>query len=151
MRVTARARRLASEPVTIRASTLPAPVLTYVVASEEWRLEATYVYAAPGATFRLPAGFRFDLASVPRWLWWLIAPFELSITAPLVHDFLYRYAGDPPSGAVSPPTRFTRREADTLFRTTMAEEGVSPARRFVAFWAVRLFGGTAWGRTPGEG
>ena len=41
----------------------------------------------------VPAGFRFDLASIPRLLWPVVGPFELSIDAPLFHDACYQYGG----------------------------------------------------------
>lgn len=43
----------------------------------------------------MPERFRFDLASLPREAWPLIAPFELSIAAPLLRDYLYRSGGAP--------------------------------------------------------
>ena len=46
-----------------------------------------------------------DLSSVPRAFWGLIAPFEVSIEAPLEHDFLYQHRGDPPAGTIDLPAR----------------------------------------------
>lgn len=130
--------------VRIAESTLPAPVLTYDVDEETWRLEEPYTYQdAPNAII-VPAQFKFDLASVPRAFWWLIAPFELSISAPLIHDFLYRYGGDPPDGTIFPPRTYSRKEADILFREIMRKEGVWAWRWFAAYHAVRLFGGARW-------
>jgi hypothetical protein len=122
-------------------------VLTYKTASRRWRLEQTYDYydESRGRRLTVAAGFEFDLSSVPRLLWWLIAPFELSIAAPLVHDFLYRYRGEPPPGSVLPPHRYTRAESDRLFRRAMEQEGVGAWRRGAAYAAVRAFGRVAWG------
>lgn len=140
-----RAYRLRHEPVRIARSALPAPVVSYDVLAREWQLEVAYGYLDPPHLLTVPQGFRFDLASVPRPFWWLIAPFELSVAAPLVHDFLYRFAGDPPAGAIVPPRRYDRTESDALFRRIMAQEGVPAWRRAAAWRAVRWFGGRAWG------
>ena len=86
----------------------------------------------------------FDLSSIPRLFWPVIAPFELSITAPLVHDFLYAHGGEPPPGSVSPPRTYTRRETDRIFRVIMRAEGVAAWRRILGYAAVRLFGRSAW-------
>lgn len=137
------AKQLSQQPVEVAASTLPAPVLTYL-GDDRWRLEEDYAYQDGGRVITVPAGYEFDLSSVPRALWWLIAPFELSITAPLLHDFLYGYGGNPPAGSVVPPHVYTRKEADDLFRTVMEQEGVPAWRRTLAYGAVRLFGGPAW-------
>jgi hypothetical protein len=146
------ARALRGESVRIEGSRLPPPVLTYDTALERWRLEAPYVYDDGPHRITVPAGFEFDLASVPRPLWSVIAPFELSIAAPLLHDFLYRYQGAPPAGAVAPPRTYTREEGDLLFERVMEEEGVAAWRRLIAYRAVRWFAGRAWSEGhPAEG
>jgi Protein of unknown function (DUF1353) len=137
------ATQLQNQPVEISESPLPPPVLTYI-GDDRWRLEADYTYQDGEHRITVPAGFEFDLSSVPRAFWSLIAPFELSITAPLLHDFLYQYGGRPPAGTVEPPRTYTRRQADQLFRAVMEREGVPAWRRLPAYAAVRAFGGGAW-------
>lgn len=83
----------------------------------------------------VPAGFECDLASVPRVLWPIIAPFELSPAAAVVHDYLYRNGG---FGVI------TRKGADDILAQIMEEEGVPAWKRRAAYSAVRLFGGRAW-------
>lgn len=133
--------------VRIRGSSLAAPLLTYNVARGTWTLEETYAAHDGTWTLTIAAPFEFDLATIPRFVWSLIAPFELSIVAPLVHDFLYLSAGDPAAGSIVPPRRYTRLETDRLFRRHMQSEGVSAWRRNLGFAAVRVFGGRYWG-TP---
>ena len=137
-------RELKEARVTVVGSALSAPVISYEVSTKSWRLERAYGYRHSGNTITVPAGFEFDLASVPRPIWWLIGPFDLSIAAPLIHDFLYRYGGAPPDGSIEPPRTYTRKEADLLFRSMMHEEGVWWWRRAAAYRAVRWFGGAAW-------
>ena len=40
-------------------------------------------------TIKVPTGFVTDLASVPRALWWAIAPFDVARAA-IIHDLLYK-------------------------------------------------------------
>ena len=40
-------------------------------------------------TVTVPTGFVTDLASVPRAMWWLIAPFDVARAA-IIHDLLYK-------------------------------------------------------------
>ena len=68
------------------------------------------------------------------------------MTAALLHDFLYREAGDPGPGSVRPPRVYSRREADVLFREVMEKEGVANWRRVLGYAAVRVFGHWAWRR-----
>lgn len=133
--------------VVIEGSQLPSPVLSWV-GDKRWRLEADYKVADQSRTINIQKGFVFDLSSVPRFLWWLIAPFELSISAPLIHDFLYQASHDS-DGGVAPPYAYTRREVDRLFRRLMEEEGVPAWRKDLGYVAVRMFGGLAW-RTRGK-
>ena len=139
------AYRLNRSSVAIAGSPLPPPLISYL-GGGRWRLEATYRYRAGTTVITVPAGFEFDLASVPRLLWTLIAPFELSIVAPLLHDFLYRNGGSLPAGAIEPRRTFTRAQADRLFLDLMGVENVPAWRRVPAYLAVRLFGGHAWRR-----
>jgi hypothetical protein len=140
----ASARALRRHSVAIPASRLPPPLVSYLVDRERWVLEAPYAYTDDGHRITVPQGFEFDLASVPRAFWSLIAPFELSIAAPLLHDFLYRYRGEPPAGAIEPTRRYSRLEADRLFRRVMEEEGVARWRRVLAYLAVRWLSSFAW-------
>lgn len=138
-----RCYRLDHDRVDVADSRLPPPVLTFIGAGR-WRLEQPYDYRDGDTVISIPAGFEFDLSSVPRLFWFLIAPFELSIAAPLLHDFLYRFGERPPPGSVTPPRAYTRAEADRMFREIMRAEGVSAWRRVLAYAAVRLFGRSAW-------
>lgn len=133
---------LQHQVVALPDSELPPPVVTYHVALGAWSLESDYLYRRDGHLLLVPAGFTFDLASIPRLVWVVIAPFELSIAAPLLHDFLYRHRGVP---AVDHSARtYTRAEADRLFLEVMTREGVRRWRMLAAFGAVRLFGWLAW-------
>lgn len=125
---------------------LPPVQLTYRLREGEWRLEAPFRCEVGGSRLEVPDGFRFDLASVPRVFWVLVAPFELSLAAPLVHDFLYRWAGVLPRGSVVPWRSFSRAEADRAFCRLMARQGVAGWRLATAYLAVRLAGFLAWRR-----
>jgi hypothetical protein len=117
------------------------PEVTYDVPHHSWTLTETWWCRVDHTIIRIPAGFSFDLASIPRVLWWLLAPNELGIAPPLAHDFLYQNRG-----VVTDPFDrvFTRREVDRLFRQLMGEEQVWWWRRWAAWAAVRAFGWLAW-------
>lgn len=137
------AYRLDHDRVEIAGSRLPPPVITSPTIGR-WRLENDYTYHDGATAITIPAGFEFDLSSVPRVFWSLIAPFELSIVAPLVHDFLYGHGGNPPAGSVTPPRAYTRAEVDRIFSDAMKAENVPPWRRVLAYASVRLFGHGGW-------
>ena len=130
------AQQLSNDPVEVRSSHLAPPILSFV-GGRQWRLEADFWFPDAGRVITVPKGFLFDLSSVPRALWWLIAPFDLSVVAPLIHDFLYRYGGKPPVGSIEPPHTYTRAEVDAVFRRVMEAENVAAWRRVLGYAAVR--------------
>jgi Protein of unknown function (DUF1353) len=130
-----------STPIFIEKSSLPDPVIKYNEQKEIWILTENYTYQDDSFTIIVKKDFEFDLASVPRAFWWVISPFDLSIAAPLIHDFLYIHQGKPPQDTIIPYRQFTRLEADQLFDCIMEREGVATWRRAIAYRAVRLFGG----------
>ncbi len=93
----------------------------------------------PGFMIEVPDGFRYDGASVPRFLWSLsgIRPDGIIRAAALIHDFVYRNKGW--DGLL------TRKEADQLFRIMIRQAGGSWWKAWKAYRAVRLFGRLAWG------
>lgn len=108
-----------------------APTVTYDADTGQWTLQNTVEVLG----VCIPEGFEFDLASIPRFMWALVGPFELSIEAPLLHDYLYRRGG---LGI------YSRLNADNMFLAVMKAEGIAAWRRVPAWIAVRLFGWTGW-------
>lgn len=111
-----------------------------------WRLDRDVQHTDPvlACTLFVKKGYEFDLASVPRPIWPVIAPFELSILAPLFHDLVYEFRGVLPAELVSPFRTFSRQEADDLFLRLMILEEVSRWKRAMAYAAVRSAGWTYW-------
>ena len=93
--------------------------------------------------FKIPQNFEFDLASIPRIIWPLIGSFELSLVAPLIHDYLYQFHGEPVHHRHASHTWFkpvlTRAEADQIFLNLMLAEKVTSWKAKAAYRAVRLF------------
>lgn len=83
----------------------------------------------------IPAGFEWDGASLPRFVWTVFGytPFMPCLMLPsLVHDYLYSQK------------RGTRRAADELFLRLMKENGVDDDDAESMFIAVRNHGHTRW-------
>lgn len=132
-------------------TTLPPVYVTYDTRRKVWVLmfEYTIVIDRPIPSpfkieFKIPAKFEFDLASIPRIIWPLIGSFELSLVAPLIHDYLYQFRGEPEHhdyenrGLPRKPS-LTRAEADQIFLDLMLAEKVTPWKAKAAYRAVRLF------------
>lgn len=93
-----------------------------------------------GEIIAIPPGFVTDLASVPRIFWPIIGPSGRHAAAAVVHDFLY---------CTQDNGKFTRREADYIFREAMLVSNTPVLRVWVMWAAVRLGGFIAWHRNKG--
>jgi len=89
-----------------------------------------------------PKGLKTDMASVPRFMWWLIAPFDVARAA-VIHDVLYakirnfRYHGGDDKTAFA-----AKKAADLVFKHAMddAEPPVPSWKKWNCYQAVNLFG-----------
>ncbi|MEQ8823212.1 MAG: DUF1353 domain-containing protein [Filomicrobium sp.] len=82
----------------------------------------------------VPKGFVTDLASVPGYLWPLLAKTGRHGNAAIFHDWLYCY---------QPCSRL---EADNTFAYALKDMGVDNVTRRVMYHSVRIFGGRGWQR-----
>jgi hypothetical protein len=84
-----------------------------------------------------PRSFICDSASIPRILWGIYPPWARYNRAAVLHDYLYTVK------------ICSRERADALFREALLACGVSPARAWIMWRAVRLGGGAYWNaRSP---
>lgn len=86
-----------------------------------------------GDTFVVEAGFVTDLATVPRCLHWLTLPYGAYTRAAVLHDWLLVTR----INHEDPALRVTSRDADGIFRLVMQQLGVSWAKRWTMWSAVR--------------
>lgn len=103
-----------------------------------WRLTRPLVWTGERDTFTVPAGFVTDFATSPRFLHWLVLPYGPYTRAAVLHDFLLTALAtweskDRPVGVMLANSRDT----DGIFRRAMRDLGVSWAKRWTMWAAVR--------------
>lgn len=98
-----------------------------------WVTRCPLVYNRDTEVITVPENFATDLASVPKVLWGVMPPFGNHTKAAVLHDYLYGQALRP------------RKQCDEIFLEAMETMGVSKTRRYLMYWAVRAFGGKAYG------
>ena len=97
-------------------------------------------------------GFKTDLASTPKFLWNLIAPWDIARAA-IIHDFLYlkirQYRAKMPEDMLG--ISLAKKAADNVFLMAMqdADPKVASWKIKAAYHAVVLFG--RWSIIPREG
>ena len=79
---------------------------------------------------RVFKGFETDLASIPRWLWW-VASHDECAEAAVIHDWLYGC------------TNLDRQFCDSIFRLVMKLTGKPYLMRLAHYLGVRLGGWAA--------
>lgn len=85
----------------------------------------------------VPKGFITDFASVPRGLWNIFPPFGEWAAAAVIHDYLYKTKGL--------DGRYTRKQADKIFKEAMEVLEVPKWKRELMHKAVNVFGKNGWG------
>lgn len=81
--------------------------------------------------YTVPSGYVTDLASIPRFLWGIVAPSEEYYVFPsILHDHMYGCPG-----------KLTRKFADEVFYSFLLERKVPYFKAMQMYFAVRLFGG----------
>lgn len=129
----------------------------------ELKQDYQYTWETPLHKHRLiiKKGFQCDLASVPKFLWSVISPQDLTLSAPLVHDVIYACQGDLynydwairerklKKNSIYHPviSRMDRKTADQLFYEQAVDEGVSKHKALPAYYILRLTGNYAWLKT----
>ena len=104
--------------------------------------ERTFVVEQPfrwvdprdGAGYDVPAGVVTDLASVPPFLWGLVASYGRQTLPAILHDTLSHRADHAPAGQGGA----VRRDADLRFRRALVESGVTVLRARTMWTAVAL-------------
>lgn len=107
-----------------------------IVSDEYWELIEDFSYTINDKfTITVPKGFRTNLASSPRPLWFVISPSGKHNAAAVIHDWLYSEYND---------TGINRTLADKIFYKLMIECGVNKIKAKCMYWGVRRFGELFW-------
>jgi hypothetical protein len=93
-------------------------------------------------TIKIPAGFEFDGATVPRVLWTVsgITPWGLHQTAAMIHDYIYVNKGE----GIVPGLVLTQKFADKLLKYHFKELGYTPVQCHQVYVYCRVFGWLKW-------
>lgn len=97
-----------------------------------WQLECPLVWERAGETIIVPAGFRTDLASIPRLFQNIVPVNGRHRPAAVLHDYLFVVQDR------------SRAAVDAIFLDAMEAAGVPWAQRWVMYAAVRAGGWLPW-------
>lgn len=100
------------------------------------KLLAPVVVIIDGDLITVPVGYETDFASVPQVLWNILPPVGSYTVAAVVHDYLYS------------THIFTKEKSDSVFYELMRLAGTKKTWAKLMYYAVKLFGKSAWNSGP---
>jgi len=98
-----------------------------------WIVQQPLIYQKINLCIKVPKGFIFDFASVPKLFWNIFPPNGGRYDrAACLHDWLYA------------THIYTKSESDYIFYIAMLDDKTPKWKAKLFYWAVKLFGKSAW-------
>ena len=94
----------------------------------------------------IPAGFKFDGASIPKFLHMFLSPVGVLLMGGLVHDYAYKYETLLCKNKKDTMGVISQKEADQIFRDIGIEINGFYLMNYLAYWSLRLGGFMAWNK-----
>ena len=119
-------------------------ILMWILGTRHWEIANDFEYELNGTKYVIPAGFKFDGASIPKFLHTFLSPVGVLLLGGLVHDYAYKYAAlQPKKGAV---LLLDQKKSDEIFRDINIEINGFYFMNYLAYWSLRLGGFMAWNK-----
>jgi len=119
-------------------------IMMWILGTRHWEIANDFEYELNGTKYVIPAGFKFDGASIPKFLHTFLSPVGVLLLGGLVHDYAYKYAAlKPKKGAV---LLLDQKKSDEIFRDINIEINGFYFMNYLAYWSLRLGGFMAWNK-----
>ena len=119
-------------------------ILMWILGTRHWEIAKDFEYELNGTKYIIPSGFKFDGASIPKFLHTFLSPVGVLLLGGLVHDYAYKYAAlQPKKGAL---LLLDQKKADEIFRDINIEINRFYFMNYLAYWSLRLGGFMAWNK-----
>jgi len=117
----------------------------WLITTRKWKIEREWKFELDGTKFKVPKGFVFDGASVPKYFRSWLSPMGVLLIAGLIHDYGYKHARlmyDKKDSIHAP--KQTQKEFDVIFRDVAIADNGFKFINWIAYIALRLGGWWAW-------
>ena len=118
----------------------------WLLGTRHWEIANDFDYEVNGEKFIIPAGFKFDGASIPKFLHPFLSPVGVLLIGGLVHDYAYKYETLLKKNRKDTMGVITQKKADEIFRDINIEINGFYFLNYLAYWALRLGGWFAWNK-----
>lgn len=118
----------------------------WIAIPRRWEVVADYYFFVEylGTELKIPTGFIFDGASIPRLLWPLLSPTGILLIPSLFHDYAYRHKELLNGNGRRVYRQRGQKFYDEMFRRISIQVNGIKTPDFVAWLMLRLFGRFAY-------
>ena len=116
----------------------------WILGVRHWEIAKDFEYVLNGNKYVIPAGFKFDGASIPKFLHPFLSPVGVLLIGGLVHDYMYKYTHCKPVSAKGALLVVDQKRADQIFRDINIVVNGFYTMNYLAYWSLRIGGFVAW-------
>ena len=119
-------------------------ILLWLLGVRHWELAEDYNYKLNDKEFVIPAGFKFDGASIPKFLHPFFSPVGVLLMGGLVHDYAYKYQTLLMKNKKETLGVISQKRSDEIFRDININVNGFYLMNYLAYWSLRIGGFVAW-------
>ena len=119
-------------------------ILMWLLGVRHWEIAEDFNYEINDVKYVIPAGFKFDGASIPKFLHAFLSPVGVLLMGGLVHDYAYKYETLLKINKADTLGVISQKRADEIFRDINIGVNGFYLMNYLAYWSLRLGGFVAW-------
>ena len=121
-------------------------IIMWIFGVRHWEIAKDFHYSLNNKDFVIPAGFKFDGASVPKFLAQFLSPVGVLLIGGLVHDYAYKYETLLRENKKDTMGDVSQKKADEIFRDINIGVNGFYLMNYLAYYSLRLGGFLAWNK-----
>ena len=121
-------------------------ILLWLLGVRHWEISEDFEYVLNGNKYIIPADFKFDGASIPKFLHTFLSPVGVLLMGGLVHDYAYKYETLLRQNKKDTLGVISQKRADEIFRDINIEVNGFYLMNYLAYYSLRLGGFMAWNK-----
>jgi len=121
-------------------------ILLWLLGVRHWEIVEDFNYELNDIKYTIPAGFKFDGASIPKFLHTFLSPVGVLLMGGLVHDYAYKYQTLLKINKKDTLGVISQKRADEMFRDINIEVNGFYLMNYLAYYSLRLGGFMAWNK-----
>ena len=132
-------------PIATKGKGFWGALLLWSFSARHWEVVKDFNYSINGKNFVIPKGFKFDGASVPKFLAQFLSPVGVLLIGGLVHDYGYKYQTLLLKNGKNIGNK-NQQWMDKVFRDINIDINGFYFLNYLAYWALRIGGFVAWNK-----